>query len=131
MNEIPLVLIIEDDPFYSKISKTKLTKEGIAVKVVDNGDDALNVLAEQKPNLILLDLIMPGKSGFEILEEIKRNPLWKDIPVLVISNMSEPEDIRRIMDLGALDYLVKANVPIQEVTDKVKYHLQALHHIAS
>ena len=126
MNETPFVLIVEDDPFYSKICSTKLAKEGVATKMVDNGSDALALIREEHPGLVLLDLIMPGKNGFEILTEMKADPVMKNIPVMVISNMSEPEDIQRIMDLGALDYLVKANVPIQEVVDKVKYHLQVL-----
>lgn len=117
------VLVVEDDPFYSKIYKTKLAKEKIESQIVSNGNEALKAVKELPPGLILLDLIMPGKDGFETLSELKADPSMKGIPVIVLSNLSQEEDIKRIMDLGAAEYLVKANVPIQEVIDKVKHTL--------
>ncbi len=123
MGEDKYVLVVEDDPFYSKIYKTKLAKEHILSEIVGNGNDALKVSRERRPSLILLDLIMPGKDGFETLTEIKADPVLKDVPVIVLSNLSQEEDIKRIMELGAEEYLVKANVPIQEVIDKVKHNL--------
>lgn len=117
------VLVVEDDPFYSKIYKTKLAKEKIDSQLVSNGNEALKAVKALRPGLILLDLIMPGKDGFETLAELKADPAVKDVPVIVLSNLSQDEDIRRIMSLGAAEYLVKANVPIQEVIDKVKHTL--------
>lgn len=117
------VLVVEDDPFYSKIYKTKLAKEKIESEIVSNGDEALKAVKASAPGLILLDLIMPGKDGFETLAELKGDASMKNIPVIVLSNLSQEEDIKRIMDLGAAEYLVKANVPIQEVIDKVKHTL--------
>jgi two-component system, sensor histidine kinase and response regulator len=117
------VLVVEDDPFYSKIYKTKLAKEKIESQIVSNGNEALKVVKELVPGLILLDLIMPGKDGFETLAELKSDPVLQGVPVIVLSNLSQEEDIQRIMDLGAAEYLVKANVPIQEVVDKVKHNL--------
>lgn len=117
------VLVVEDDPFYSKIYKTKLAKEKIDSQLVANGNEALKAVKALRPGLILLDLIMPGKDGFETLAELKADDAVKDIPVIVLSNLSQDEDIRRIMALGAKEYLVKANVPIQEVIDKVKHTL--------
>lgn len=117
------VLVVEDDPFYSKIYKTKLAKEKIESQIVSNGNEALKAVKELVPGLILLDLIMPGKDGFETLAELKSDPVLQGIPVIVLSNLSQEEDIQRIMDLGAAEYLVKANVPIQEVIDKVKHNL--------
>lgn len=117
------VLVVEDDPFYSKIYKTKLVKEKIDSQVVSNGDEALEAVKKLRPGLILLDLIMPGKDGFETLSELKADSVMKDVPVIVLSNLSQEEDIKRVMDLGAVEYLIKANVSIQEVVGKVKQHL--------
>jgi len=123
MTENKYVLVVEDDPFYSKIYKTKLAKEKIDSEIVSNGNEAIKAVQKLRPGLILLDLIMPGKDGFETLAELKADPAMKDISVIVLSNLSQEEDIKRIMDLGATEYLVKANVPIQEVVEKVKHHL--------
>lgn len=123
MTEANYVLVVEDDPFYSKIYKTKLAKEKIDSQIVSNGNEAIKAVQAKRPGLILLDLIMPGKDGFETLAELKADPVMKDIPVIVLSNLSQEEDIKRIMDLGAAEYLVKANVPIQEVVEKVKHTL--------
>ncbi|TXI33563.1 MAG: response regulator [Candidatus Moraniibacteriota bacterium] len=123
MGEAKYVLVVEDDPFYSKIYKTKLAKEHILSEIVGNGNDALKVSRERRPSLILLDLIMPGKDGFETLAELKADDALRDVPVVVLSNLSQEEDVRRIMELGAVEYLIKANVPIQEVVSKVRMHL--------
>ncbi len=123
MTDNKYVLVVEDDPFYSKIYKTKLAKEKIDSQVVSNGDEALEAVKKLRPGLILLDLIMPGKDGFETLSELKADSVMKDIPVIVLSNLSQEEDIKRVMDLGAVEYLIKANVPIQEVVEKVKKQL--------
>lgn len=117
------VLVVEDDPFYAKIYRTKLAKEQIASEIVSNGNEALKAARATRPGLILLDLIMPGKDGFETLAEFKADPALQDIPVIVLSNLSQEEDIKRVTDLGAAEYLVKSNVPIQEVIDKVKHNL--------
>lgn len=123
MAEVPYVLVVEDDPFYSKIYKTKLAKEKIESQIVGNGNEAMKAAQVRRPKLILLDLIMPGKDGFETLAELKADPNLKDVSVIVLSNLSQEEDIQRIMSLGASEYLVKANIPIQEVIDKVKHNL--------
>jgi DNA-binding response OmpR family regulator len=117
------VLVVEDDPFYSKIYKTKLAREHMESEIVSNGDEALKAVEAHRPGLILLDLIMPGKDGFETLAELKADPSTKGIPVIVLSNLSQEEDIKRVMDLGAAEYLIKANVPMQTVIAKVKHHL--------
>ncbi|MBP6929378.1 MAG: response regulator [Candidatus Moranbacteria bacterium] len=123
MTENRYVLVVEDDPFYSKIYKTKLAKDNIQSEIVGNGIEALATVKKNRPGLILLDLIMPGKDGFETLAELKADKATEHIPVIVLSNLSQEEDISRILALGAVEYLVKANVPIQTVIDKVKLHL--------
>lgn len=117
------ILVAEDDSFYSNIYKFKLNKEGFTVQTATNGDEVLNLAKEHKPDLILLDLIMPIKDGFETLKELKNDPGLKDIKVIVISNLGQDEDITRTKALGAQDYLVKANMSIQEMMDKVKSYL--------
>lgn len=124
MPEKKFVLVVEDDPFYSKIYETKLAKENIHAALAMNGDAALKVIEKMgAPDLILLDLIMPGKDGFDTLKDLKADSTLKHIPVIVLSNLSQEEDIKRVMDLGAAEYLVKANVPLQEIIAKVKSYL--------
>lgn len=123
MTDDKYVLIVEDDPFYSSIYKTKVEKEGINAKIVHDGDEAIKVAKEQSPALIVLDLIMPGKDGFQTLQELKADPVLKDVKVLVLSNLSQDEDIKRVMNLGAAEYLIKSNIPIQELIQKIKSHL--------
>lgn len=123
MSEYKHVLVVEDDPFYSKVYKTKLAKEQIEAETASNGDEALQAVKAHRPGLILLDLIMPGRDGFETLAALKADEVTKGIPVIVLSNLSQEEDIKRVMDLGAVEYLIKANVPMQTVIDKVRQHL--------
>lgn len=125
MAEEKFVLVVEDDPFYSKIYKTKLAKENIHAEIVSNGNEAIKLSRERLPSLILLDLIMPGKDGFETLTELKADPVLKAVPVIILSNLSQEEDIKKVMDLGAAEYLIKANVPIRDVIEKVKNNLGA------
>lgn len=117
------ILVAEDDPFYSNIYKFKLNKEGYTVFTATNGDEAIKIAKEHKPDLVLLDLIMPIKDGFETLRELKQDPSLKDVRVIVISNLGQDEDITRTKSMGAQDYLVKANMSIQEMMDKVKSYL--------
>ena len=120
------VLVVEDDPFYSKIYKTKLAKENLNAQLAGNGDIALKIIKESGlPALILLDLVMPGKDGFETLKELKADAAMKDVPVIVLSNLSQEEDIKRVMDMGASEYLIKANTSIQTVVDRMRESLGA------
>ncbi len=123
MAENKFVLVVEDDPFYSNIYKAKLKKEGIDAEVVINGDAAMTIAKQRKPALILMDLIMPGKDGFATLKELKADQTLADIKVIVLSNLSQEEDIRRVKELGASEYLVKANISISEVIGKIKSNL--------
>lgn len=125
MSQEKFVLVVEDDPFYSKIYKTKLAKENIHAEIVSNGNEAIKLSREKLPSLVLLDLIMPGKDGFETLAELKADPTLKSVPVIILSNLSQEEDIKKVMDLGASEYLIKANVPISQVVEKVKNALGA------
>ena len=123
MSEEKYVLIVEDDPFYSSIYKTKVEKEGLRSVLVHDGAAALQAIRKERPAVVVLDLIMPGKDGFQVLEELKADPVFKDLVVLVLSNLSQDEDIKRVMDMGATEYLIKSNVPLQEVIAKVRSYI--------
>jgi DNA-binding response OmpR family regulator len=118
------ILVAEDDKFYSNIYKTKLTKEGFEVVVAANGEEALHHLRERKPDILILDLIMPIKDGFEVLHEIRTDSKLKDLKVIALSNLGQEEDKKRVNELGVLEYLVKTNLSIQEVTAKIKNYLK-------
>lgn len=113
------VLVVEDDKFLTNIYEVKLTNEGFNVKIAVNGEDGLKAVEDFKPDVILLDLILPKLSGFEFLEELKGKQR-SEIPVVVLSNLGQEEDVQRAKKLGALDYLVKATTPIKEVVAKIK-----------
>lgn len=124
MRKEKYVLIVEDDPFYSSIYKTKVEKEGIQAVLVHDGVAAMKEAREKKPALVVLDLIMPGKDGFQVLEELKADPSLKDVAVLVLSNLSQDEDIKRVMDMGATEYLIKSNIPLGDLIQKIKGYLE-------
>lgn len=117
------ILVAEDDSFYQNLYKVKLTNEGFDVNVASNGKEAIDEVKKRKPDLVLLDLIMPDKDGFEVLREIRGDPQTKDLKVIVLSNLGQEEDIKKVKELGVLDYLIKTNVSIQSVVSKIKEHL--------
>lgn len=117
------VLIVEDDDHISKVYEIKFAKEHVNAIVARDGEEAVVKITAEKPDLILLDLMVPKKDGFGVLEEIKKNPELAKIPVIVLSNLGQKSDQDRIMGLGANEYLVKVDYPIQEVINKVKTYL--------
>lgn len=117
------LLVVEDDKFYANIYRVKFAKEGFDTRLATDGDEALKMAREKKPDLILLDLIIPRKDGFETLKEIKADPKLKDIRVVIFSNLSQDEDVKRVMDAGAHDYIVKANISLQDMVSRVKGYL--------
>lgn len=118
------ILIVEDDKFLRELFVRKLFSEGFEVDSAIDSDEAFDVLSKKKPDVIFLDLILPGMDGFEILARIKKDDTIKNIPVLVISNLGQKEDIDKAMQLGATDFLVKANFTLDEIIARV---LQILH----
>jgi len=114
------VLMIEDNPFLRKIYKNKLTSAGFEFIGATNGEEGLNKVIAKKPNLVLLDLILPKKNGLDVLIEMKKNKETKDIPVIILSILSQESDVKRGLSLGAQDYLVKAEVSLSEVVSKVQ-----------
>jgi len=115
------ILIVEDEVFLSNLLKLNLEKEDLKVIQVFNGKEVTKeLLIEKKIDLILLDLILPDKNGFEILKEIKSDPVLSKIPVIILSNLGQEEDILKGKKLGVKDYFVKAKEPIEVIIKKVK-----------
>ena len=120
----PKILIIEDDQRINKVYMAKLSVEGITVITALDGIEGLRKIYSEKPDLILLDLMLPRKSGFDILKEIKADPKVKDIPVLILSNLAQEKEIEQGLALGAEGYLVKTDYSIQQVMEKIKKALE-------
>lgn len=126
MAESTSVLIVEDDMFLSELLATKLTKEGFAITTAADGESGLKKAIEGKPDIVLLDLMLPTMSGFEVLEQLQSHSdeTVKNIPVLILSNFGQESKVQKALELGAKDYLVKANFTTGEIVDKIKTTLQ-------
>ncbi len=118
------ILIIEDDDFLRSLAVTKLEKEGFTVSMAANGQTGLDALKTATPDLLILDLMLPIISGFDVLKSVKANDATKNMKVIVFSNLGEQGDIKTCIDLGANDYLVKANFTLDELVEKIKGLLQ-------
>lgn len=114
------ILIVEDDKFLRELISQKLLKEGYDISEAVDGVRAIEVLKTERPDLILLDLILPGIDGFEVLTKIKGDANVAKIPVIVLSNLGQKEDIERGIKLGANDYLIKAHFTPGEIIEKIK-----------
>ncbi len=117
------ILLAEDDKFLSLAMGDKLTREGFTVLLAGNGVETINQVKAEHPDLILLDIIMPQKTGFEVLSELRLDPTTRDIPVIVLSNLGQEADIKKARELGAKDYLVKADVEMKTVVARIKEEL--------
>lgn len=113
------ILIVEDDEFLRSLTAKRLEKEGYVVTVAVDGESALVTAAQEKPNLIFLDLLLPGLDGFEVLGKLKANAELKSVPVVVFSNLGQKEDIERAKQLGADEFLIKANFTLDDVMVKI------------
>lgn len=116
------VLVVEDDAFLSELLGTKLKKEGFEVTLAGDGETALVKMKEVKPDVILLDLMLPKMDGFQVMESIKRDEdkSLMSIPIIILSNFGQEEKIQKGLQLGAKDYLVKANFTTSEIVDKIR-----------
>ena len=124
MSDNKKILVAEDDKFLVKIYQTKLAEQGYEVVIAMDGEDALAKVESEKPDLLILDLIMPKKNGFDVLEEMKQKEELKSIPVVVLSNLGQESDVERVMQAGAVDYIIKANFSIEAVVEKIKKHTE-------
>ena len=123
MNAKKKILIVEDDIALSKVYKSRMEMEGFTVKEVNNGEDALSASLDFKPDLILLDAMMPKISGFDVLDILRNTPATANIRIVMLTALSQPKDKERAESLGVDDYLVKSQVVIGDVVDRVRYHL--------
>jgi len=113
------ILLVEDDPLIIKIYSSRLEQDGFEVEVASRGNEVLRKLKEQKYDLVLLDLVLPELTGFEILEKIRKEKEFSDLKVLVLSNLGEKENISKANRFGVVDYLVKARYTPREVVEEV------------
>ena len=118
------ILIIEDESALQKTLGEVLSQQGYEVLPALNGEVGLKLAQSEKPDLILLDLVLPKIHGFDVLKKIKDNPETKEIPVIILTNLESMEDVKRAMELGATTYLVKANYSLEELTIKIKQVFQ-------
>lgn len=117
------ILLIEDEEIMIDLLEKKLTAERYEVSIARDGEDGMKKMRAEKPDLILLDIIMPKMGGFEVMEEMNRDSELKNIPIIVISNSGQPVELDRAQRLGAKDWLIKTEFDPQEVVDKVKKQL--------
>ncbi len=119
-----IVFIVEDDAFLVKAYQVKLGKEEkVKVWLATDGKEALTFLEKDPPDVVMLDVMLPHVSGFEILEAIRKNEKWKKVPVLVLTNLGQPRDAQKCQELGVAEYIVKANTKINDIIEKVKNFL--------
>lgn len=116
----PSVLVVEDDQFLRDLIVKKLEEEGFKTAQAVDGEEGLRLIRENKPDIILLDLILPGIDGFEVLKQTKGDPAISGIPIVILSNLGQKDDVDRGMELGAKDYLIKAHFTPGEIVQKVK-----------
>jgi len=118
------ILIVEDDKFLRELITQKLIKEGYETSEAIDGEEGIKKIKEEKPDLVLLDLILPGIDGFEVLSKMKEDPALTQIPVIILSNLGQKEDVERGLKLGAVDYLIKAHFTPGEIIEKIKNALK-------
>ncbi|MDD5750254.1 MAG: response regulator [Candidatus Pacebacteria bacterium] len=114
------ILILEDETIMLNLLQKQLKADGYDVRAAEDGETGLAMMKEIKPDLVLLDIIMPKKDGFEVLEEKRRDKTIKDIPVIIISNSGQPVELTRAQSFGVVDWLIKTEFDPQEVKVKVK-----------
>ena len=114
------IVLADDEQFIALAYNDGLTRAGFEVFVANNGEEALEQVKAHKPDLVLLDLIMPKKDGFSVLQDMKADPALANIPVLILSNLSQATDAEETKRLGAVDFIVKSDVSLQELIERIK-----------
>lgn len=114
------VLIAEDDQFLANAYKLKLKKAGFEILVVSDGEEALEAMSSFKPDVVLLDLIMPNLDGFTFLSQVQKDDSMKNVPIIVASNLGQKEDIQKAKELGARDYVIKSDMSLEELIAKLE-----------
>jgi len=114
------ILLVEDDPFLVDIYTTKLKKAGFSVEVAEDGEKVFKKLKEKVPDLVVLDIVLPHIDGWEILRKIKENEKFKDLKLLILSNLGQKEEIEKGLSLGAIKYLIKAHYTPSKLVEEIK-----------
>ncbi|MBU1102923.1 response regulator [Patescibacteria group bacterium] len=114
------ILLVEDDRFLSEMYVNKLTGSGFAVETAGDGQEALNRVKEYRPDLVLLDIVLPKMDGFEVLQSLKKDDRDRNIPVILLTNLGQKEEVEKGLKLGARDYIIKAHFTPTEVVAKIK-----------
>lgn len=117
------ILLVEDDDALASVYRSRLELEGFDIREVNNGEDALTAALEYKPDLILLDAMMPKISGFDVLDILRNTPETINIRVIMLTALSQPKDKERAEKLGVDDYLVKSQVVIGDVVERIRHHI--------
>lgn len=117
------ILLVEDDDGLANVYQSRLEAEGFDIRRVPNGEDALAAAIEYKPSLILLDVMMPKVSGFDVLDILRNTPETANVKVIMLTALSQDSDKEKADKLGADDYLVKSQVVIADVVERIKHHL--------
>ena len=120
MADAKKIMIVEDDKFLSSLIKTRLEKEGFTIIQAFDGEEATNLLRQNRPDLIVMDLVMPKVNGFEVLQSISISPQLEKVPVVILSNLAQDSDIQKAKELGAKEYFVKVKISIDDLLQKVK-----------
>lgn len=120
------ILLIEDDTFISEMIVKKLKEAGLMVNMAMDAETGIVKVQEDTPDLILLDIVLPGMDGYEFLEKLKANKKLSSIPVIILSNLGQKDEIERGLKLGANDFLVKAHFNLDEILQKVKQMLEKI-----
>lgn len=114
------VLLVEDDKFLRTVLEKKLLNEGLEVVVAEDGEEAIQKLVQERPDIILLDIVLPKRSGFSVIEEVRKDPEFRSLPIIVLSNLGQQEDVEKGLSLGAVEYFVKAKISLDDLLKKVK-----------
>ncbi len=124
MSKPKKVLIVEDEEYLAQMYQTKFENEGYEVLVANDGSEGIEKAKKNKPDIILLDIILPKKDGFMVLKELKADKITANIKIIMLTNLGQDEDVTKGKKLGALDYLVKANLTPAQLVDKVAEYLK-------
>lgn len=121
----PKILFVDDDNFLRKVYEAELKEKNFDVVLAQDGEEGLEKAQLEDPDLIILDMIMPKKSGFEVLTELQRNSKTRNIPVIILSNLGQEDDKKKGVDLGAVDYLIKDNITLGILVEKINQYLNS------
>jgi len=114
------ILLIEDDPFLIDIYTTKLKSSGFEVKVAENGEAAISAFDKERPDLLILDIVLPNFNGWELLREVKRRKKYENVPIIILSNLGQKSEVVKGLEMGVARYLIKAQYTPSEVVEEIE-----------